>query len=151
MQLSLRYSLQIYCTDEYKLFNCEVLIDILCSDCGFLTMSELIFTSSYAGVYLKAESSKKKTEYIPGGRQVKPNIITIFDKKQQIILFLLEGDFIAIFEKSHFQKNYPQFWNWLRIKSHIFFGFYIQVNIPQDWNRPLVNQKILNNLLTSGL
>ena len=41
--------------------------------------SELIFTSSYEGGYLKAESSNKNTEY---GGQVKPNIITVFDKKK---------------------------------------------------------------------
>ena len=59
--------------------NCEVLIDILCLDCG----RELIFTSSYERVYLKAESSNKNTEYVPGG-QVKPIIITVFDKKNPI-------------------------------------------------------------------
>ena len=42
--------------------------------------NELIFTPSYEDVYLKAESSNKNTEYMPGG-QVKPNIITVFDKK----------------------------------------------------------------------
>ena len=38
------------------------------------------FTSSYEGVYLKAESSNKNTEYVSGG-QIKPNIVTVFDKK----------------------------------------------------------------------
>ena len=41
----------LYIDDGYKLFNCEVLIDILCLDCGLLNVSELIFTSSYEGVY----------------------------------------------------------------------------------------------------
>ena len=40
------------------------------------------FTSSYEGVYLKAESSNKNTEYVPGG-QVKLNIMTVFNKKQK--------------------------------------------------------------------
>ena len=74
-----------YADDGYKLFNCEVLIHILCFDCRFLHVgvnsfftssyedvhlkpkssnkSELIFTSSYEAVYLKAESSNKNTEY----------------------------------------------------------------------------------------
>ena len=43
----------------------------------------LFFTSSYEGVYLKAESSNKNTEYMPGG-QVKPNFIAVFDKKSNI-------------------------------------------------------------------
>ena len=38
----------------------------------------LFFTSSYEGVFLKAKSSNKNTEYIPGG-QIKPNVITVFD------------------------------------------------------------------------
>ena len=57
--------------------NCEVLIDISCLDCGrelFLFLPHHI-----RGVYLKAESSNKNTEYMPGG-QVKP----IFDKKRTI-------------------------------------------------------------------
>ena len=50
--------------DGYKLFNCEVLIDILCLECGFLNVRvNLFFTSSYEGDYLKTESSSKNTEY----------------------------------------------------------------------------------------
>ena len=36
--------------------------------------SELIVTSSYEGVYLKAESSNENRIWMPGG-QVKPNVI----------------------------------------------------------------------------
>ena len=65
----------------YKLFNCEVLIDILCLDCGFLKVRvNLFFTSWYEGVNLKAESSDKNWIGMPGG-QVKPNLICLIGKK----------------------------------------------------------------------
>ena len=41
--------------------------------------SELIFTSSYEGVYLKPESSNNNRIRMPGG-QVKPNVISFFDE-----------------------------------------------------------------------
>ena len=71
----------LMCIDDwYKLFSCEVLIEFMFRLWFVKRESELIFTSSYEGVYLKAESSNKNTEYMPGG-QIKPNIITVFDKK----------------------------------------------------------------------
>ena len=58
----------------------KFLIDILCLDCGFLNARvHLLFTSSYEGVYLKAESSNKNRIRIPGG-QVKPNLICLRDR-----------------------------------------------------------------------
>ena len=62
--------------------NCltEVLIDILCLDCGLLNVRvNLFFTSSYEGCVLKGRIFQQ--EYMPAG-QVEPNIITVFDKKE---------------------------------------------------------------------
>ena len=42
--------------------------------------SQLIFTSSYEGLYLKAESSNKNRTRMPGV-QVKPNLICLIGKK----------------------------------------------------------------------
>ena len=73
----------MWSNDGYKLFNCEVLIDI-CLDCGFLNVRvNLLFTSSYEGVYLKAESSNKNRIRMHGG-QVKPNLICLIGKKVMI-------------------------------------------------------------------
>ena len=52
--------------DGYELFNGDDLIDILYLDCGFLNVRvNLFFTSSYEGVYLKAESSNKNRIRMP--------------------------------------------------------------------------------------
>ena len=49
--------------DGYKLFNCEVLIEILCLDCGLLSVRVNLFFFAYEGANLKAESSNKHSEY----------------------------------------------------------------------------------------
>ena len=43
--------------------------------------NELMFTSSYEGVYLKAESSNKNRIRMPGG-QVNPNLVCLICKKK---------------------------------------------------------------------
>ena len=44
---------------------------------------ELMFTSSYEGVHLKAESFNKNRIRMPGG-QVKPNLVCLICKKKLI-------------------------------------------------------------------
>ena len=86
-QVSIANTDRCYIDDGYKLFNCEILFDILCLDCVLLGVK---VNSSYEGVYLKAESSNKNTEYMPGG-YVKPNIITVFDKNVWIGILHRQG------------------------------------------------------------
>ena len=51
-------TLKCYIDGGYILFNCEVLIDILYLDFGFLNMRvNLFFILSYVGVYFKADLS----------------------------------------------------------------------------------------------